>query len=123
MVVRVSAMGGRWVFLNQSPTRVNDVMLADTNGDGRCDAQENPPPPPTTKVPNLFGLSSSDASAVLTAHGLVPLSAGTLPIDDRDLNRKVVSVTPATDSVVPVGSTVSYSLGRYVPNGCGPSPC
>jgi hypothetical protein len=32
-----SVLGGRWVYLNESPARVADVTLGDVDGDGRCD--------------------------------------------------------------------------------------
>jgi hypothetical protein len=36
---RSTVLGGRWVFLEQSPTRLAAMTLADVNGDGRCDVQ------------------------------------------------------------------------------------
>lgn len=34
---RSTRLGGRWVFLEQSPSRLADVTLEDADGDGRCD--------------------------------------------------------------------------------------
>jgi hypothetical protein len=52
-----SVLGGRWVFLGQSPARLDEVTFGDFDGDGRCDVsargQEflNPDPLPFARSP------------------------------------------------------------------------
>jgi hypothetical protein len=52
-----SVLGGRWVFLGQSPARLDEVTFGDFDGDGRCDVSArgqvflNPDPLPFARSP------------------------------------------------------------------------
>ena len=71
-----SVLGGRWVFLGQSPARVDEVSLGDFDGDGRCDASAqgqvflNPDPLPFARNPgNVSALFGTPAALTLFATG------------------------------------------------------
>jgi hypothetical protein len=71
-----SALGGRWVFLNQSPIRVADVTLVDVDGDGRCDETAggqvflNPDPQPFARAPiDIVVIAGSPVTVNLVATG------------------------------------------------------
>jgi hypothetical protein len=72
-----SVLGGRWVYLNQSPVRVADVTLGDVDGDGRCDVSWgggnvllNPDPQPLARTPgNQSSMVGWPVSVDLAASG------------------------------------------------------
>jgi hypothetical protein len=74
-------------------------------------------------VPDLYGLSSASASAALQSRGLVARPGGTISTDDSSSNGRVVRQNPAAGTQVTEGTAVGFTLGRYVPNQCGPNPC
>jgi Putative Ig domain/PASTA domain/Right handed beta helix region len=77
-----SMLGGRWVFLAQSPALVDEVTLGDFDGDGRCD---------------------------VAARGQVFLNPGPLPFARNPGNVSTVLGRPATLSLIATGGTRPYS--------------
>jgi Putative Ig domain/PASTA domain len=71
-----SVLGGRWVFLAQSPARVDEVSFGDFDGDGRCDVSArgqvflNPDPLPFARNPgNVSAVLGTPAALTLSATG------------------------------------------------------
>jgi len=71
-----SVLGGRWVFLGQSPARVDEVFFGDFDGDGRCDVSArgqvflNPDPLPFARTPgHVSTLFGTPAALNLSATG------------------------------------------------------
>jgi hypothetical protein len=71
-----SVLGGRWVFLAQSPARVDEVSFGDVDGDGRCDVFArgqvflNPDPLPFARNPgNVSAVFGTPAALTLSATG------------------------------------------------------
>jgi hypothetical protein len=77
----------------------------------------------TVAVPNLFGLSPAQATSALNGTGLIVGTVGSVPTDDADLAGNVVIQSTAAGTPVPTGTVVSFALGDFTPNGCGPDPC
>jgi len=72
--------------------------------------------PPPVAVPNLQGMSESQARSALEGVGLVPIiSATRQPVTDEALDGLVVNQLPVAGLVVPVGTTVTVTLGIYEP--------
>ncbi len=72
--------------------------------------------PPPVQVPNLTGMTEAEARSALEALGLVPIiSATRQPVDNEELDGRVVNQIPASGQTVPVGTTVQVTLGIYQP--------
>jgi hypothetical protein len=92
-----SVLDGRWVFLAQSPARIDEVSFGDFDGDGRCDA---------------------------TARGQVFLNPDPLPFAQNPGNVSTVLGRPATVlNLTATGGTRPYSWTvTGLPPGCRPMP-
>jgi len=77
----------------------------------------------TVPVPNLYGRTQAQAISQLAAVGLVTDAPGSLPTEILSLDGKVVSQYTAAGTQVPPGTVVSFVLGFYKPDVCGPNPC
>jgi cell wall-associated NlpC family hydrolase len=69
----------------------------------------SPTPTPTTTVPNLDGMTATEAAAALEEAGLTP-DTGAPVIDSSCTAGGVVSQAPAAGQVVDVGTTVTFRV-------------
>jgi hypothetical protein len=69
-----SVLDGRWVFLNRSPVRLDDVQLRDIDGDGRCDEVADGQMFPN-RDPQPLARSPGDVSSLVSTPVTVSLSA------------------------------------------------
>lgn len=69
---------------------------------------------PTTTVPNIIGDTNSAATTALTGASLVG-SSSNVAVGTMAQNGLVQSQSPASGSTVAQGSTVTYTIGVYVP--------
>jgi hypothetical protein len=79
---------------------------------------------PFVRVPSVYGMTRSGADATLGNAGLVSDGRpGTISTDVPDWSGKVAVQSIASDSRVVPGTTVSYWIGQYRPDQCGPIRC
>ncbi len=72
--------------------------------------------PPPVQVPDLLGRTEDEVRSMLTALGLVPnISATRQPVNDPNLDGRVVNQIPAAGQTVNVGTVVTVTLGIYQP--------
>ncbi len=72
--------------------------------------------PPPVQVPNLGGMTADEARATLESLGLIAnVSATRQPVENPDLDGRVVDQFPSAGQTVPVGTTVTITLGQYEP--------
>jgi eukaryotic-like serine/threonine-protein kinase len=93
-----------------------------TNGSKPPPAAQPPPSKPDTqKVPDVGGLSASDAADRLRAAGF-DVATTQRDVSDQGQDDKVIDQSPGAGSQMPTGSTVTIVVGRYQQPSGPPQP-